>query len=134
MDGRPFSNRERSMNVTYTPQVCRNQSADGKKKKPTFKGVVILKQPTFDEKYSYMEECGFDLDESGSVGAAVGKLKSIRKMVGLSKKHYVKVELERLSDSKAFKSFDDLQYEAECDAILIEIASQVVSGFRVGNA
>ena len=47
------------MKVNYTPKVCQGDDAK-------FEGSIELKMPTFDQRFQYMEECGFELDEDGN--------------------------------------------------------------------
>lgn len=106
------------MDVLFTPSVC-----SGERK--TFTGALVLRVPTFDERYQYMEECGV-------VGETVG-IGAIRKAVKLSAPHYVKVDLKRDEDGKVFSSFEDLAMDSGCDSILIEVSTKILNGFRLGK-
>jgi hypothetical protein len=55
-------------------------------------------------------------------------------MVRCSKSHYVKVDLARKSDGKRFESFEALAEDPNAsEAILIEIATGLLHGFKMGN-
>lgn len=113
--------------VDYVPSICKGEN-------PAWKGSIKLRPPTFDEKYEYLENLGLNIDEQGAVKSeTLEKIKSIRKLVSLSQKHYLEVSLERVSDSAKFVSFDDMQYEDDLHGVLAEVASLLVQGFRVGN-
>ena len=114
------------MKREYIPTACR-------KKDSTIKGSVTLRMPTFNEKYGYIEQCGFSLDENGQVKAGMEQLGAIRKMVDLTKSHYEDVNL-KAKDGTEFKSFDDMQYDSRCDPILIEVAAQIMGGLAAGKS
>lgn len=114
------------MQVKYIPEVCKGEGA-------TFEGSLEIKVPSFDQKYQYIEDAGFELGEDGAVAGGMKNMKAIRAMVRFSKDHYVNVDLKRKSDGKEFKSFDDMQYDSDCDSILIEVAGKLMHGFKLGN-
>lgn len=114
------------MKREFIPTVCRPKDAE-------IKGSVTLRMPTFDEKYSYIENCGFGMDADGNVEAGIGQLGAIRKMVSLTKGHYEGVAL-KTADGTEFKTFEDMQYDSRCDPILIEVAAQVMGGLQAGKA
>ena len=114
------------MNIEFKPKAC-----EGKNKK--FDGTVTLRMPTFDEKYSYLEQCQFKTDESGQVQDGYGSISAIRKAVGLAKDHFVKVDLIRVKDGREFKSFDEMSVDNDCHEILIEVAGKILQGFNLGK-
>lgn len=122
------------MQIEYTPEVCR----DHKKiideveteVKATFSGHITLRVPTFDERYEAMEAIGVTVSTKGEIDVQNSALKLIREMVRASKKFYISVDLKRLSDGKEFKSLEDLEFDSSCDAILLEVAREVKTGFK----
>lgn len=113
--------------ATIVPSVCKGEDA-------TFDGSIVLKLPTFDEKFEYIEQLQVAINDDGTVeGDQRTKLKSIREMVKLSAKHYVEVSLKRKADGEDFKSFDDMQYADDLHGVLVEVASTMINGFKVGN-
>lgn len=113
--------------VSFVPSVCKGDGA-------TFEGSIVVRFPTFDEKFDYIEQLQVVVNDDGSVeGDQKAKLKSIREMVKLSAKHYVEVSLKRKADGEEFKSFDDMQYADDLHAVLVEVAGMMINGFKVGN-
>ena len=113
------------MKREYIPTACRAKDSE-------IKGSVTLRMPTFDEKFSYIENCGFGLDEQGQIKAGIEQIGAIRKMVELTKKHYEGVDL-KCDDGTEFKTFDEMQYDSRCDPILIEVAAQIMGGLKAGK-
>ena len=111
--------------VEYIPQSCRKADS-------IIEGSVKLRIPTTIERYEYMAEVGFVVNEKGEVDNSVSasNLRSIGKMITLSKPHYIAVNMKYRDGSAEFKSFDDLSTDANCDDILIEIAGLLMNGFR----
>lgn len=114
--------------VKYVPSLCKGEDK-------IFDGSVEIRLPTFDEKFEYFESLGADVDESGSVDklSNTSKIKKIRSLVGVSKPHYLAVDLKKLSSGEEFKSFDDLTTEPDAHPILIEVATHLLSGFDLGK-
>lgn len=106
---------------------------DAQGKNAAFEGEVMLAPLSFDQRYGMIEECGFELDEKGEVGANLKALGPMRKMVKLSKPHIKKVNLVRKSDKKHFTSYDELTMDSDCDKILIGIASFLMGGNKPGK-
>ena len=115
--------------VTFVPTICRGEGAK-------YSGGITLRLPTFDEKFQYLEDTGIELNKDGEVemGTTSDRMRMIRKMVKLSEKHYIVVELKNNATGEELKSFEDLQYDTDAHAILVEVATQLVSGFKLGNA
>jgi hypothetical protein len=100
-------------------------------------GHLIIRKPTFDEKYLYLAESGLQLDDSGQpqeVKGAKERIEFIRRVVALSKEHYVEVDLTVDATGEKLASFDDIEFNGDCDELLIEVGMQVMGGFKVGNA
>lgn len=113
--------------VNYVPSVCQGDAA-------TWKGSILLRLPTFEEKFEYIEKMGINVDKDGDVESdKMTQVKSIRSLVKLSSAHYLEVNLSKLDGSEDVKSYDDMQYVEELHAVLIEIASKILNGFKVGN-
>lgn len=114
--------------VKYVPSVCKGDN-------PTFSGFIELRLPTFDEKYEYLETSGISVGESGEInsGNTISQMAVIRKFVKQSAKHYQSVSLKKIATEEAFESFDDMQYDSDCHQILIEVATQLINGFKLGN-
>jgi len=110
-------------NITFTPAICKDE-------KSKFKGGVVLRLPDFDEKYRYLEESGFDLNDEGEIDTT-GIMPKMRKMVAFTKDHYTKVDISH--GKKKYKTFDDLSVDQRCHSILTEIARLFMTGFDLGE-
>jgi hypothetical protein len=98
------------MNFEFVPSLCKGEN-------PQFKGSITLSKPSFDEKYQYLEEMGYDEDNKPNT------MKMLRMMVRHSEKHYVKIDLQK-GDKKITK-FEQLSYDDDCHPILIEVAGRL---------
>jgi len=115
------------MNIEYVPESCKGES-------PIFSGSVVLRAPTFDERYSYLEDSGFIMDEEGEVKKSMLKgLSAVRKVVAMSVKHYLKVDMKRISDGYEFKSFEDLSTDDDGHKVLIDVGLKILNGFKAGK-
>lgn len=114
------------MEIDYTPKLCQGDDA-------LFEGTIKMRVPTFSERYEYMEKAGFKIGEDGGIEANMEQMGAIRRMVDFSQAHYVAVDLKRKEDGAAFKSFDEMQSDPSCDAILIEFAMACMTGVRPGK-
>ena len=114
--------------VVFIPSICKGDEA-------LFSGEVELRLPTFDEKFEYLEKTGIEFDDGGlvEVGTTPNKIKFIREIVKLSEKHYIRVSLKDLNSNEEFKSFEDLQYCTEAHPLLMEVATALLNGFKLGN-
>jgi|688.fasta_scaffold651794_2 hypothetical protein len=113
--------------VTIVPTVCKGKAAK-------WEGSVMLRLPTFDEKYEYIERISIDVDDDGSVQASKAKqIAGVREMVKISQKHYEKVDLKHKETGEVISSFEEMQYSEEMHAVLIEVAGMLLNGFKVGN-
>jgi hypothetical protein len=93
----------------------------------------MVKVPLFDERYEMLDQMGIKVDENGEMKMnEMGSFAAIRKLVSGSLKFYQSVEIKH-KDGREFKSKDDLLSDPDCDAILIDVASAVSRGFRVGK-
>lgn len=111
------------MLIEYVPLKARGEDAK-------MEGKVELTPTSFDQRWEYVEQCGFKVNAEGEVEATTENLGSIRKMVSLSKPHYKSVALKDKESGMEYKSFEDLSMDPSCDEILIEIAGVVLRGQR----
>jgi len=111
------------MDIEYTPSLAKGKDAK-------FKGCVTLKAPTIVERYSYVDQCGFKVTESGEVDQSLANVSAMGKMIEISKPHYKKVALTHLKSGREYKNFDDLSLDPECDGILVDVAGTVMNGLR----
>ena len=97
------------------------------------KGEVKLSRPTFDQRWQYIEECGFKTDEKGEISAGIAQAGAIRRMVSVSEKHYKEVKIEKKSEPVVYTSFSELSLDPECDEVLIAVASKIMNGGKPGK-
>ena len=116
------------MAVKLIPSACVSKG----KAKAQFDGFLMMRQVTFDEKYQYLEDFTTE-GEEGEEPSRKDQIKRLRSMVSSSKAHYEEVKLTRLKDEKRFASFEDLSLDPGCHEILIEVATQMLGGFEVGE-
>tara|TARA_R110000868_G_scaffold132464_1_gene343568 strand:- start:7 stop:357 length:351 start_codon:yes stop_codon:yes gene_type:complete len=112
--------------IKIIPEICKGEAAK-------WSGFVVLKMPSFDERYELFENLNIKVGEDGQ--AEVSKndgIKTMRDMVKMSKKLYVELELKHV-DGEEIKSFDDMQYCEDLHPVMIEVASKMMHGFKVGN-
>jgi hypothetical protein len=114
--------------VKYVPELCKGESA-------MFAGYVELKLPTFDEKYAFLESSGLDLDDAGALVMpnVIGKIKLMRTLVKQSEKSYSAVSLKNLKSGKEFSTYEQMTIDPDCHPILIDVATQLINGLRLGN-
>lgn len=99
-----------------------------------FSGHIKLRLPTFFEKNDYAQKFGIKVNVDGEIDTSdVDVLTAINGMVEASKKHYEDVLLEK-SDGTIYDSFDSMLYDDDCHQIYIQIATQMLNGFKPGNA
>ncbi|MDZ4678399.1 MAG: hypothetical protein SGI74_12920 [Oligoflexia bacterium] len=91
-------------------------------------GEIHLLKPTQVEKFQFIEECGYDITPDGKVKPGDNKWKTIIKMLELSKKHYVKVDVTK-TDGTKLESFDDLHHDQDCSTLMLMVAEILMNGF-----
>ena len=112
--------------IKYVPSVCKGDA-------PKWQGSIELRLPTFDEKFDYIESMELGVNADGDVdSSSMHKVRSIRKLVKMSEKHYISVALKS-SDGVEIKSFEDMQYEDDMHTVLAEVSGLMLNGFKVGN-
>ncbi len=121
------------MEIEFVPSVCREETVAGVLRNNTFEGHIKLKVPTFDERYAFTEDCGMVVADDGGIERKASNFTIMRNMVKNSAKFYVSVAMKKLKDGTEYTSFDCLSADPDCDAILLEVAREVRSGFRPGK-
>lgn len=114
------------MYVNYVPAACKGET-------PQFKGSVVLRVPSIIERYDYLSMANLDVSGSELDVSSVNKFDYVKKLIAASEKHYQKVELIKLSDGTEYKTYQDLIHDPECDSIVIEIASNLPNGYKLGK-
>jgi len=96
-----------------------------------FEGEVVLRVATNIERLEIMDTLGMDLMKLGAqskddLATNLMTTKNIIQMLKLSESHYIKVNLKK--GNKKYKSFDDLNNDSDCQAILMECATKCMMG------
>lgn len=113
--------------VTFVPTVCKGEDA-------LFEGSLVLKMPTFDQKYELFELAGMKVSEKGEMQMdTVEKMRMMRMLVKHTQPYYETVSIKKKDGGEEFKSFEDLQYDQDAHAILIEVGTAILNGFKLGN-
>lgn len=112
--------------LKYIPSLC--------KEGEEFSGHIMVKVPSFDERYEVLDQMGISADSTtGEVKMNdLNSFTTLRKLVSASLKFYNSVDIKH-KDGREFKSKEDLLSDPDCDAMLIEVASAVSRGFRPGK-
>lgn len=122
--------RSKMSELKFIPQAAQG---DGK----ILEGHVVLKKPSFIERYEALEIAGFDAEakseNQGAIGVVGSKLKALRLLVQESKKFYVSVDLKVVETGEEIKTVDEMFTCPECDSVLIEVAKNIMTGFSVGK-
>lgn len=111
------------------PSVCQGES-------PKWEGKLVLRKFSFDEKFEFIQAMDVEVSKDGSLEAykTSQQLDRVRRMVSLSEKYYVSVDLVNKATGLKVNSFEDMTFEDELHPVLIETASKLIEGFKVGNA
>lgn len=113
--------------IKYVPKACEGDDA-------TFEGFVMMKTLSFDDKYELFENSNVaNLKESVEKTTTSDQMKMIRTMVKNSEKFYESVSLRKKSTGEEFKSFEDLKYDDDAHIVLIDIATALLNGFKLGK-
>lgn len=113
--------------IKIVPAICKGENA-------AWEGCVVLRMPTFDEKFEYVERLQVIVKDDGTVeGDQISKVKSVREMVKMSKAHYVEIDLKSKSTGEIVKSFEEMQYVEDLHSTMVEVAGLMLNGFKVGN-
>lgn len=114
--------------VNIVPSICKGKAAK-------WEGSVTLRLPTFDERYEYIESLNIKATDEGEIETmtTAKQIASVREMVKVSKKHYVTIDLKHKESGEEIKSFEEMQYVEDLHAVMIELATMLLRGFKVGN-
>lgn len=110
------------------PSVCQGDN-------PKWEGKIVMRKFCFDEKFEFIQAMDVDVSKDGSVEVykTSQQLDRVRRMVSLSEKYYVSVDLVNKESGLKVNSFEDMTFEDDLHQVLIEVASKLVEGFKVGN-
>ncbi len=117
--------------ITYVPMVCQPREEAGATIAPTFKGSLKMRIPTFQERWDYFAQIGMKMNAGGidQTNLQDDQMGTAVKLALLAEKHVVAVDLTKIADGRVYKSYADLAYDQECDAILFELGMAMLRGF-----
>jgi hypothetical protein len=114
------------MELEYVPKACKVTGA-----KVT--GKLKIKLPSVIQKYEYMDKCGIEVDGNGEVNTLkMNSLKFIKTLIEISKDHYVDIDLKKVDGAK-ITSWDEMIYDPDCEPVINEVATALVSGFKISG-
>jgi len=95
-----------------------------------FKGHIMMNVASNIERLEVMDEIGINIMElagdSAKAQTAFQKTSVIVKLLKSSEKHYKEVKLSK--KHKEYKSFEDLNADADCQAVMMECATKALLG------
>jgi hypothetical protein len=116
--------------IDFIPEACKGDSAK-------FEGSVVLRAPTMAEraKYRFMAFSKLKGDPFGEQTTAdkLEQVVAMAEVCEVTKDHIKEIHIRRKSDGYEFKNYEELSCDYECEAILIEIATQMVKGVLVSK-
>jgi hypothetical protein len=100
-----------------------------------FEGSITIRVPKTRERMQYIKECNFKLNQAGEMDTADndGMFEKIAKMIEIAERHVVKVDFKHIATGTEYKSFEDIETDSGCDAIVSEVAQKVLRGFGVSK-
>lgn len=123
------------MNFKYVIEKEIKSEVDGvvDVKQNNIHGTVDILVPKYTQRLKYIQDCKFKTDDAGNIKVDMSSLDSVIKMVEISKKHVLNMDLLNEKSGRLYKNFDDLEDDAECDGVINEIAGLVLSGVKLGK-
>lgn len=115
--------------IEFVPSICSQPDAK-------WVGKITIKKFNFDERYEFLQGLDVSFDENGAVNlnGQNEQLTRVRKMVAMSEKFYLSVDIKNSDTGEELKSFEDISYCDELHNVLVEVASFMLTGQKVGNA
>lgn len=92
---------------------------------------IVLKVPSVLDQMDYLEQCNLKTDDKGEIDLrdVMSKISMTKKLIQLSEPHYKAVHVLK-KDGVKIASFQEMLYDQDCKAVLIDIGSQIVNGFQ----
>lgn len=103
----------------YTPELCK----DG-----PFNGYVVMTMPKYSERKKLIKKYGIKANATGQVDFEVDAIESLSAMVDGVKEYVEEVKIKRVHDKKEYVSFEDLEYDPSCDALLEDLGRLLIQG------
>lgn len=113
----------------YTPKACEGEDA-------LFSGHVVLNCPAYEDRIEILSQHPEFFDKNDKKDKTAQTKKEMENLLSVMKwsyKFYQEVKITRISDKQKFNSLDDLRYSTDCQAILIDVSTQLAKGFVLGK-
>ena len=109
--------------IKYEPECCK--TADAK-----VKGYLVLVVPSYPQRMKYLGQIGYKVKD-GKIDFSEGddQLNAMIQSLEIAKAHYKEIHLEK-ADGVKIESYEDLEVDPDCEAVMNEVAAQVLQGFR----
>lgn len=95
------------------------------------KGEIVLTVPPYTARLRMIKDCNFSIDSKGEVSVGNDTLESIVKMIEATKKYIKSIDIKVKEEE--VKSFDDMEYCAGCETLMIDIASSILNAGSLGK-
>lgn len=107
-------------------------SAKTKKVAPLFTGDVLLEIPKNSERLAYIKGLSLSIGSDGTLNKseAIDRADS---MMSFALKYIKEVNLVRLEDGFVFNKPDMLEYDSDGSQLLVQIASKLANGIKLGK-
>lgn len=118
---------------TWKPKAVEFEQ-DGKVEKiePLFEGEIKIRAPKYTERVGYLKQAVLST-ENNELNVTAMNADRIERMVEIAKRHIEEVNIVRIEDGYEFKSVDDLEYDTDGGNLLVQVASSVMEGVRLGK-
>lgn len=111
--------------IKYVPKEARGEDAK-------FAGHVELRLCTFEEKLEYGDRIEVYLQDATTEQRK--NILRLRILLEIAQEHYVDIQLTNVATGEVYATYEDLTTDSDCQAVLIEISTAVISGAKMGNA
>lgn len=122
------------MQTKFVPSLITSNPND-------FEGHVMIKHPTFDDRMSFFEDLGIDMDamldseKKDDLQDSLKKngIKFIRIMSRKLKDFITEVKITRKEDGFLFDSYDSLQSDSGMHGVIMELSFKLMGEFKAAK-
>jgi len=108
----------------FIPSDCKGEDK-------TLEGHIILRCPSVEDVLSNFSEMGLKIDASGQVEAdPMAQIGAMTHIAKKAKDFCEEIDLKILSDGTKITSFEEFAVYPECRGAFMEVAAQLMNGFR----
>lgn len=109
--------------IKYVPSPCASEDAK-------FEGHVMIAAPKYTERMKWLEEAGFKTGPKGEIEYTVEQLPAVMRMAEIAKTRVRHVEIKAKESGQKYTMWEDLEYDPDCDAIILDVALKMLNGFK----